>query len=245
MDPKTIQNPLNQNHNRDVTIKVWGERLGSPYPERRKLFIEVNATLSVPMRGELDLLQYALNAIDSVLSSLAPRFPNPHPWWLFSQCKYCQRQFLNSITKNLPTNTWRTQFCIRHGILHNYALFSIDNKERVVVTMTSNDVVFTTFTNRYNVTFIINKDHAEAQIVRSDNGTVMKFIYRNHANSYPFASAYAFLFGQVRRFIGSLRDTVTGCIVRNIFINGVQVCPAASGGEVADGGGAVGEGGGV
>jgi hypothetical protein len=72
---------------------------------------------------------------------------------------------------------------------------------------------------------------------------VYKFTYRNHANSYPYASSYAYLVRRLRQFIGVLRSVVSHCDVNNIFINGAQVCPtAASGGEVADGGGDVGEG---
>jgi hypothetical protein len=245
---------LNKNPVQNVVIKVWGERLGSPYNERRKLYIEVVASNPPTwVRGVVDLLDYAVYNVSSLLSLYAPRFPNPMPWWLFSRCERCHRQFLNSIAKNLPTNTWRTQYCLRHGILHNYALFSIDNKERSVAI--NGDVIkFTSATNKYSVEFTVYRDRAMATVNNDSNQ--WRFTYNNHTNSYPLSSSYAFLVGRVLGFVNSLRDVVRICGVRNIYVNGVQVCPppasdstdasAASGGEGGvDGGGEVGGGCGV
>jgi hypothetical protein len=261
MDPKTIQNPqnpsLNHSINTDkaVTVKVWGERLGSPYNERRKLYIEVVASNPPAwVRGLTDLLQYAVYNIKSLLLLFIPQFPNLTPWWLFSQCKHCVRRFSESIAHGLPTNTWRTAFCLRHGILFNGALFDVDNKERIVSSDGTN-IVFSTSTNKYMAKFIIHKDHAEVSITNLVNNRILTFKYRNHVDSYPFTSTYAFLVRRILGFANSLRDVVRICGVRNIYVNGVQVCPPpsdapASGGEgeVADGGGGEvgeGEGGGV
>ncbi len=257
MDPKTIQNPQNPSLNHSaVTVKVWGERLNSPYNERRKLYVEVttsNSNLPAWVRDEVDLLQYAVNNINTLTSLFAPSFPNPIPWWLYQKCPHCLINFVNSIKLNLPTNTWRTRLCLRHGLLLNNVLFSIDNKYRIIsFSYNDNVVVFVTSTNKYAVTFRIHKDHAESEVSRSD-GAVYKFTYRNHVDSYPLSSSYAFLVRRILGFVNSLRDVVRICGVRNIYINGVQVCPPpasdstdASGGEGEVGVGCgVGEAGGV
>jgi len=242
--------------NQNVVIKTWGERLGSPYYERRRLYVEV-AVSNPPtwVRDEVNLLDYAVNNIKSLLLLSTPQFPNPIPWWMYKKCQYCIINFVNSIKLKLPTNTWRTGYCLRHGLLLNNALFSIDNKERVIRHVISADdsvVILATSTNKYSVTFMIKQDRAEAEISRVD-GTVTKFTYRNHVDSYPHSSAYAFLVRRILGFVNSLRDVVRICGVRNIYINGVQVCPPpasdstdASGGEGEVGVGCgVGEAGGV
>jgi hypothetical protein len=136
----------------------------------------------------------------------------------------------------------------------NDTLFNIDNKERIVSIVSADDssiLRYIASTNKYHVVFTISSNSAEAQITRSD-GKLFKFTYHNHVNSYPYASSYSLLISQVRRFVNLLRVAVFSCPINNIFVNGVQVCPtastpasAASGGEVADGGGDVGEAGGV
>jgi hypothetical protein len=239
MGPETAQN-LNKNPNQipiDVTIRVWGERLNSPHPERRKLFVEVKA-YNTPdwVETDADLFEYALVSADSVLATFVPSFPNSNPWWLYNTCKYCARRFSDSIARGLPTNTWRTAYCLRHGILFNGALFDIDNKQRVI--SAGNHVfVFASSTGKYEALFTIYRDSARAEISRVD-GAVYRFTYHNHTNSYPFSSSYAYLVRRLRQFVSVLRSVVSHCDVRNIFINGARVCPPPSDAPHSGGAGA-------
>jgi len=215
----------------DTAIKVWGERLNSPHPERRKLFIDVSVS-DPPLwvRTDIDLLKFAIGRINTLLVLFAPRFPNSMPWWFYVQCPNCRRRFDASFARGLGlhTITWRNQLCMRHGILVNNKLFSLDNKERSLAVYGTR-FVYEASTNKYAVKFTVSGEYADAEITKLDSNRTLVFRYRNHTNSYPYMSSYAYLISKIASFLYDLQRFIVDCYHGiNVYINGTQICPAVS-----------------
>ena len=131
-----------------VKIEKRGERLGSPYPERRKLTVTVDTDIS--------------HAIDT-LRALARKVEG-EPWWHSKACNFCERR------KEYETRTpsaWKRGLCMRHYLIeHLYEIidyFVVDNKPSTLV-VSDGSIEFMACSNNYGYHIVLNDNYAKLRV---------------------------------------------------------------------------------
>jgi len=211
-----------QDSQSELIIKVYGELLNSPKPERRKLFIETNPTMS------LNELISVIDSARSWLKRFSYLYPTNMPWWYVSGCPFCKEAVLRNRDIITPLNEWKTAHCLRHSIIYfpNIATL-IDNKIRVIRlfnTVTPVRMIYHTWSQKYMATYDISNHRAVAYWRKDGSNRVTRFVYRNHLDSYPLMSAFARLALNISRELFTLQlELEEPRIASNIYLNGELV----------------------
>lgn len=202
-----IKNPEIQTKNA-IWIKTWGERLNSPYPERRKLFVESNT-------DDVDELLGIIGSV-RVEEEIAP-------WWLNDRCDNCKRQRDLSKKLNLP-RSWRTEYCMRHGSLVAIDMLPlVDNKTRTSIVI-NNDLYYTIQSVKWLFSIALKRDYAIVNVYNRVYRNSFRFEYKNYGPN----SSYSYILATVTRKLGQLAD-ILNCEYDelgelSVYFNGKQMC---------------------
>jgi len=207
----------------ELIIKIHGELLNSDNPARRKLFIETTPTV---LPNELVRV---LEATKSWLRRFRYIFPTDTPWWYVSGCPFCKEAVLRNRENITSLNWWKTAHCLRHSAIYFVNIASvIDNKERVlriryerlVDAIIPTHLIYFTQTLKYMATYDINDRRAVVYWRKYGDNRVIKFVYRNHLDSYPLMSAYAILTLNLSRELFALLNEIDSPQLANVYLNG-------------------------
>jgi len=182
--PIINQTPQNST---ELVIKVHGERLNSPLAERRMLFIETMPRIGI---GELI---HMLETTASWLKSKFMQFPTTKWWITAMECKYCAVVRTINLYKITELNEWKEAHCLRHAVAQ-FPLIApiIDNKLRAI-RISSRRTIYFTQSQKYTAVYDIDDSQVVAYWRKYNSSEVIRFTYRNHANSSPYLSTYAYI----------------------------------------------------
>jgi len=216
----------------EVRISKTGEKMNSPHPERRHLYINVEPS---EVNQALSLLQNLINMwrYDTI---------NNVPWYWHRECGYCAKRIRYEHEKFTKAQwVWNRKFCMRHYLIdHLYDnsvsfIEVVDSNRPVNFTISQFEIAFETRTRNYHYSIEINREYADMVVVYK--GRSYKFRYNNHVNSIPYASSFQMLLktviSVVEKFKNVLED-IEDMIKNNecsetshIHINGIVIpaCP--------------------
>jgi len=210
----------------ELIIKIHGELLNSPHPERRKLFIETSPRIDVS-----ELIRI-IEATRAWLKRFSYIFPTNTPWWHIRGCPYCKEAVLRNYNIITSENDWKTAHCLRHASVYfpNIALI-VDNKlrvirityQRLVDAIMPLRIIYFTQSQKYFATYDIDEYRAEVYWRRDGDNRVIKFKFEEHFNSYPLMSGYATLALNISRALLTLSLELEEPRLANVYLNGELV----------------------
>jgi len=172
-----------------VRIEKVGERLGSPYPERRRLKIVVDTDID--------------RAIDTLRTI---RKFDGEPWWRSSTCPYCEKR---KEYEGKTPNAWKRELCMRHYLVEHLLelvdYFVVDNKPSLLAT-SNGSIEFKVCSNNYDYHITITDNFAELRV--KYKGTQYVFRYNNHKNATPYLSAYQCIVNAIAEAIEELVEVL-------------------------------------
>ena len=161
-------------------VKKRGEKIYSPYPDRRNLIIYVSTDLDK-----------AINALSDIIKLKRDK----EPWFLSSnariQCKQCTER---KEKEQKGEATWQRGLCMRHYLvqhLHEVVNYFMHDNKVAVLEITPSEIGFSTMTCNYVYDVLINDKRASLRCEYKDS--VYTFSYRNHSNAWPNLSSYLYI----------------------------------------------------
>jgi len=225
-----------QNGNK-LTIKKYGRGMNSRQFERRWLYLNIQ-----PFDNDLESgINKVVDVLNSLLEVWTPpanplNFFRPDMWWEHNACTYCKRRAEYELKKWLAgEHVWRRGVCMRHWFVHHLTMivphepFDLISNQPISITAGS-IVLFNIETVNYKYNIRLTKQLAEMTV--DYKGTLYKFTYRNHMNSYPYISSYMNILFDVHVVMDVFREFLTDYVLKrrlysNVVINDAITLPPA------------------
>jgi hypothetical protein len=213
-----------------VIVKKSGEKMNSPHPYRRNLYLHIEPVRESP----IETLKNAANEIRILLVQwdFVPRL-----WWInHKECKYCRtRQEYENLKWVSGEWVWNRYCCMRHYLVSHFIELSqetIESNRFVEFSISKQQITVKIATNNYDYDVTILRSHAT--LACNYKGNKYIFTYNNHTNALPYASTYFVLLNAarniMRRFSAYLAHLAYGANTwYNVYVNNVKVCEAGGG----------------
>jgi hypothetical protein len=214
-----------------MEVRKWGERMNSPYPRRRNLYLVIEPE---PIKESiLETIKSAAFELKNLL--VYWDFDSGSQWWVnHRECSACRarQQYEISIASEW---VWQRHFCMRHYLVSHLSEISHENIESnrcIEFSISERQITLKLATNNYDYDITILRDHAVVSLLYKKDKKYT-FTYRNHTNALPYASTFLLLLravidviSKVRRFLAFLAYDTNACYAYNIYVNNVLVLEA-------------------
>jgi hypothetical protein len=201
-----------------ITVGTRGEKMLSPYPERRHIYYELlvnNSYVGIENINK-DFRNQLFDIIDETFDYLI----GEDPWFYHKQCEYCHKRFEYVLTKiKSKEYAWKRTRCFRHYFLEHldkligvYITGGLGNREKFVAyNIPSKLIIAKISTVNYDYDILI--DSNEAKVVVNYKGRHYMFRYNNHSNAFPFKSSYQYLIAIVNNFAGWILSNLVNSLI--------------------------------
>jgi len=214
-----------------VVVKKWGEKMNSPHPSRRSMYITIEPTAE-------SVTKTLKNAADEMRMLVAQWYTDVPEWWIkHKECVQCKTRKVYENLKFVASEWVWCRKCMRHHLIEHLESISnesIESNRYIEFGVSKQQITFKIQTNNYDYDVTIFRTHAI--LTCNYKGSTYRFTYKNHTNALPYASTYFILLGAVCRFAIELQRFLAHLAYDastwyNVYINGTLFLQAGEGGD--------------
>ena len=198
-----------QTQNQTIEYRECRERWGSPYHERRRMYLTLVPSDTSSVEAAERSLLAASDTLSRIIELWTPSSLDDRvPWWPYG-CTFCER--VRKYEEERGIEKWKRRgLCFRHYALHHFVELQFEyhgstNGCKGSFVASPDMIMVEDFSGKYHYVVYIYKDYAKLEVVAPRGNYT--FMYKNHKNApNGYLSSYEYLLRNVlyRLFLKSV-----------------------------------------